>query len=111
VLRSWLSPFQRVVLALDRDQHRIGRRQRIERQQAERRRRVDQDELVAPAQRRQRPLQEAFAVLLAHQFDLGARQAAVRGQHIEERQLGRLDGFAERGAAHQELVTCFFTCG
>ena len=35
LLISWLQPFQRVVLALDRDQHLLGRHERVDRQQAD----------------------------------------------------------------------------
>ena len=38
--------FERVVLALHRDQHRVGRAQPVERQQRQRRRAVEQDEIV-----------------------------------------------------------------
>ncbi len=42
LLISWLS-FQRVVLALDRDQDLLRRAERVDREQAERRRAVDED--------------------------------------------------------------------
>ena len=51
-------PFEREVLAVQRNQHGVGRDQRVQRQQAERRRTVDEDvvELVrGGAQRRSRP--------------------------------------------------------
>ena len=45
---------ERVVLALDRDQHLAACRQRVDRQQPERRRAVDEDVVVAPIRRRPR---------------------------------------------------------
>ncbi len=44
-------PFEREVLAVQRNQHRVGGDQRVERQQAERRRRVDEDVVELVAQR------------------------------------------------------------
>ena len=42
-------PFEREVLAVERNQHGIGGDERVEREQAERRRRVDEDEVEAVA--------------------------------------------------------------
>ena len=47
-------PFEREVFAVQRDQHGVGRDQRVEREQPERRRRVDDDESEARAQRFER---------------------------------------------------------
>ena len=52
VLDQRRKPFERVVLALHRDQHAVGRNQRVHREHVQRRRAVDQDDVVtgrAPA--------------------------------------------------------------
>ena len=53
VVDQLVEPFQRVVLALDRDQHLLRGHERVDRQQAERRRAVDEDvvELARVARR------------------------------------------------------------
>ena len=55
-------PFEREVLAVERNQHRVGGDERVEREQAERRRRVDEDEVEAIAQRRPGSAQPALAI-------------------------------------------------
>ena len=46
-------PFEREVLAVQRNQHRVGGDERVQREQAERRRTVDEDEIEVVAQRRE----------------------------------------------------------
>ena len=46
---SWPETLERVVLALDRDDHVVGRREPVDRQQPERRRAVDEHEVVVVA--------------------------------------------------------------
>ena len=75
--------FEREVLAVQRDQHAIGGDERVEREQAERRRRVDDDEVEFVAQRREQILQAALAIGDADQFDLGAGEIARRGNERE----------------------------
>ena len=48
---SWVRPFQRVVLALDRDQHGVGAGEGVHGQQPERRRAVDEDPVPGVALR------------------------------------------------------------
>ena len=75
---------ERVVLALDRDQHLGGRHERIDGQQSERRRAVDEDVVeVEVVQLAQRAAQPILARHHADQFDLRARQID-RGRHAEE---------------------------
>ena len=51
LLQQLAEALQRVVLALDRDQHLVDRRHRVDREQAERRRAVDQDVVVVVVDR------------------------------------------------------------
>jgi len=57
--------------------------QAIKGQQRQRRRAVDQDEIILAVDRGQRILQAAFAVLERHHLDFGAGQLTVGGQHVE----------------------------
>ena len=54
-------PFEREVLAVQRNQHRVGGDQRVERQQAERRRAVDEDVVEVVAHGREQHAQPLFA--------------------------------------------------
>ena len=87
-------PLERVVLALHRDQHRVGRAKAVQREQRQRRRAVEQDEIVVARYfgDRRAHLRERFGqrVLQAHlalgqidELDLGAREVAVGGHEIE----------------------------
>jgi hypothetical protein len=98
-------PLEREVLGLHRDQHRIGGDQRVERQQPERRRAVEDD--VVPRQRRrllERPRQHRLAAQHADQLDLRAGEV-LRGRHdLQRRQLGRLDHLLQLRPAEQQVV-------
>ena len=76
--------FEREVLAVQRDQHGVGGDERVERQQAERRRAVDEDVVELGAQRIEDALQPVLALRHRDQLDLGAGQIAI-GRH--ERQV------------------------
>jgi hypothetical protein len=75
--------FERVVLALHRDDHAVRRAQAVQGQHRQRRRAVDQDEIVVGIDLGQRVLQAALAVVQLHHLDFGAGQLAIRGQHVE----------------------------
>ena len=70
---------EREVLAVQRNQHRVGGDERVEREQAERRRAVDEDVVEAVAERRDDAAQARFAREHRDQFDLGAGEVAVGG--------------------------------
>ena len=75
---------QRVVLALDRDEHGVGGGQRVDGQQPERRRAVDEDVVVvgrrsAASESREPPL----ALLERGELDLGAGQRDRRRDEVE----------------------------
>ena len=97
--------FQRVELALHRHDDRVRRGQRVQRQQRQCRRAVDQDEVVALAQRRQHGLEPLLAHVFAHQLDLDRGQVDIARQQVEA--LGSADddvahrGFAQQHFAHR----------
>src|SRR5690606_3952274 len=78
---------QRVELALDRDEYSIGRCQRVEREEAERRGAIDQDEVVLLADPFQRPTENELALGPPDQLDLGADQVAAGRHHIQIRKV------------------------
>ena len=61
-----------VVLALDRDEHLVGGGQAVDGEQAERRRAVDEDEVVVAAHGLERPPQLELPAERGHELDLGA---------------------------------------
>src|SRR5258708_4591640 len=79
---------KRVVLALHRDQYMLRRSQRIHREQAERRRTIDQDEVVVARDALERGLEPRLARLQADQLDFGACELPVRWQEVVAAALG-----------------------
>ena len=86
--------FERVVLALHRDQHAVRGAQAVQREQRQRRRAIEQDEVVVAghlADRRlhlrqrlgERVLEARFALGQLDELDLGAGELAVRGHEVE----------------------------
>ena len=69
--------FEREVLAVQRNQHGVGRDQRIQREQAERRRAVDEDVVEPRPQRLDDALEAPLALGHRDQLDLRAGQIAV----------------------------------
>ena len=107
--------FEREVFAVQRDEHRVGGDERVEREQAERRRGIDQDEVEARAQRLEERAETAIAIGERDQLDLGAGEIAGRRDHergcatLVARMKSSADGFVGRerlidGAARRRLV-------
>src|SRR5579859_5731721 len=92
---------QRQVLALDRHDDAVRSDQRVDRQQAERRRRVDQDVVVAALHRQQRPLESALPPDHARQRQLRPRQVDRRHGQVD---LALVDHLLQRQAVHQHVV-------
>ena len=100
-------PLERVVLALQRHDHAIGGDQRIEREQPQRRRAIDEHVLVTDRVRdraRQRLTQALGAIGQIDELDLGAREILRRGDHIERGDVGLHDDVGQRRLADQRLV-------
>src|SRR6266545_5489349 len=76
-------PAQREVLALHRDDHVVGRNERVDRQQAERRRRVDEDVVVVLLDRGQRLLEGALAADHARERELGPGEVDRRDGEVD----------------------------
>jgi hypothetical protein len=65
----------------------VGRDERVERQQAERWRAVDEDVVELLAHRREEQAQPFFARAERHQFDFRAGEIAIRGDQGQDRPL------------------------
>ena len=76
---------ERVVLALERHEHRVRRRQRIHREQAERGRAVDEDVVVRIGDRRQEPGEAPLALGDPGKLHLGPGEGDRRGDEMEAR--------------------------
>ena len=77
--------FEREVLAVERNQYGVSGDERVQRQQAERRRAVDQDVIELRAQRVEDALQPVLSLWEGDHLDLCAGEVAVRG---DEREIG-----------------------
>ena len=73
--------FEREVLAVERNQHGVGGDERVQRQQAERRRAVDEDVVVAWRTLARSMRSAFFAVRQRDQLDFRAGQVLVRRDH------------------------------
>ena len=72
-------PLEREVLAVERNEHGVGGDERVQREQPERRRRVDEDEVEAIAQRLEQVAQTALAIRERDELDLRAGEIAIGG--------------------------------
>ena len=101
-------PFEGEVLAVERNQHGIGGDERVEREEAERRRRVDEDvveaigAVVEAVDDRPEPM---LAVGERHELDLGTREVAIGGDQgqIANRRLED-EGRGVGGVSRQGVV-------
>ncbi len=75
-------PFERVVLALHRDQHAPCCSERVDGEQAERRRAIDENEVVVAHDALERDLETRLARLQFDQLDLRAGELAVGGHQV-----------------------------
>ena len=76
-------PLEREVFAVERNQHGVGGDERVEREQAERRRRVDEDVVEAVAQRLEEMAQAPLAIGQRDELDFRAGEIAVGGNEPE----------------------------
>src|ERR1051325_10978105 len=97
-------PFERVVLALQRHEDGIGRGERVQREQAERRRTVEQYEIEFLLYALKNFSQARFALFERDQLDLGAGQIARRRRDEKERQLGLPQNVRQRRLADQRMI-------
>ncbi len=94
-------PAHRQILALHGDDHLVGRRQRVDREQPEARRRVDADEVVVLQDRLERLLQRALAADLRRHRDLGAGEVDRGAGDVD---LALADDLADRDVVHEHVV-------
>jgi hypothetical protein len=87
-LHCLFDALQREVLRLGRQDRVIGGDQRVDGQQSERRRAVDEDELPVALEVHQRAAERDLAADLAGQRQLGLRQREVRRDHLAVNGLG-----------------------
>src|SRR5260370_18186070 len=98
--------FERVVLALHRDYYRVGRDQRVEREQPERRWRVDQHEGIVAANWFENLAQAPLAPLHRRKFEFGPNQVGSRRRQ-EDRLAHRPYRIGERNLPNQRFVNRF----
>ena len=98
-------PLERVVLALDRNDELLRGGERVDRQQAERRRAVEEDEVIPTfPDRIQGLLEPGLSGELADQLDLRARQIDRRRDRMESFDRGVDDGVVDGGLRHDHVV-------
>jgi hypothetical protein len=69
---------QRVVLALDRNEHAVGRGERVDGEQSDRGRAVEQDVVISVAYLSQRTLEAPLSLIQADQLDFGSGEVRCR---------------------------------
>src|SRR4051812_23373973 len=94
-------PAHRQILALNGDDHLVGRGERVDRQQPEARRGVDADEVVVVADRREGLLQGPLAADHRRHRDLRSRQVDRRARDVD---LAAADDLADRRLVHEHVV-------
>src|SRR5207245_3538165 len=97
-------PFQRVELALERDDNAISRDERVDREEAERRRAIDDDVVVRGRDRFEHVPESVLTPLDADQLDLGSDQVDVRRKHPQSGYDGHLDRLLGRFPAKEHVV-------
>src|SRR5258708_1385654 len=100
-----LHPLHPEVLALQRDDDLVGSHQRVDGKQAQRRRAVDDDEVVEAVHRLQLVLEDLLTPHLVDHLDLGRGQLQVGGDEVDLHQLGPHDQVAGMDlVVHQQVV-------
>ena len=93
---------ERVILALHRDEHAVGRDERIDRQQLERRRTVDEDEVIVRLHRSKRVFHDVFPLRRADELDRAAGEIHICRQHVAV--FRAADTVGSGRAVHQQVV-------
>ena len=93
---------ERVIFALHRDKHAVGRDERVDRQQLERRRTVNEDEVVIVLHRGERSFHDVFPLLGAHELHGAAGEIHICRQHVAV--FRAADAVGGGCAVHQHVV-------
>jgi hypothetical protein len=96
--------FEREVFALDRNQDRVGRGERVDCEEIERRRTVQDDEVVTGPQLFQLLAEARFAAFAVGKLDVGAGEMTVGRQKIELRDLRLQHDGLRFGLIHEDFV-------
>ena len=96
--------FERVVLRLHRHEHAVGRGERVDRQRPERRRAIEEDEVVAVGAGGESLGEIPLAVGAARELDHGAREIRLRGNEVEIRERGRMNELGKRRAVEEVIA-------
>src|SRR5262249_25146965 len=96
-------PLESVELALQGNQHRVGGDERIDGQETERRRTVD-DDPVGEASFPNHPPESRFPLLQANELDLRADEVNVRGQDFELVDRRGPHGLLKSGCTEEEMI-------
>ena len=96
--------FQRVVFALDGDDHAVRRGERVQGQEAQRRGAVDEDVFIRIAQGRECVAHARFALVHGHQLDFRARQRNIGRQQGKAAHRRFHHGGVGLGVAGQHIV-------
>src|SRR5438067_9503536 len=97
-------PFERVVLALHRNEYSLRGAERIHREQAERRWAVDQDEIVFAEHALERGFQPRLASGQLHQLNFRAGELAIRRHQIKAARLASHASGRELAEPEQHLI-------
>ena len=95
---------ERVVLRLHRHEDAVGRGERVHGERPERRRAVEEDEVVLLAARRERLGEVALAVVAARELDDRAGKVGLRRDEVEVLERRVLDELGERGAVEEVVA-------
>ncbi len=98
---------ERVVLALQRDEHAVGRVERVHREQAQRRRAVDEDVVEVfflGEESAERVLEEHVAVGVIDELDLEPHEVLRRGRDAQGGDVGADEDLAQRRAADECII-------
>ena len=104
VAQQLAEPFERVVLALDRDQHLVRRAESVHGQQAERRGTVDEDVVVVVHDGLDRSTEASLTAERRDELDLRAREVEAGRCDEQALHVRGLDAVLERHVLHQDVV-------
>ena len=96
--------FQRKELALDRDEDGIGRNERVQRQQVERRGTIDDDVVIPLAEGFELLSETELALILVDEFDVCSHQISVAGHDIQAFAAGRAEDLFQRAFSEETIV-------